>query len=382
MSTRTRVGFLCALGVLCGDPSSAVPAPPGVVVAHSPAKSKQYIGSPSLAVLPSGEYIATHDLFMAGDNGDTTVVYASADRGKTWTPRAEVKQWWSTLFVHNDALYLMGVSKAKGFCVIRRSVDGGRTWTEPTTPDTGRLHADGMYHCAPVPVLVHDGRLWRGTEDCIGPKGWDRKFNVFVMSAPVDADLLKASSWTTSTRLKHDATWLGGKFGGWLEGNVVATPNGGVVDVLRVQQPGYPEKAAVVRVSADGKMATFDPTTDFIDFPGGGKKFTIRFDPASKRYWALANHVPKEFEGPNAASRRNTLALISSIDLRSWRVNRIVLQHPDVKAHGFQYVDWQFDGDDLIALVRTASEEPDGSPAHNAHDANYLTFHRIEEFRK
>lgn len=360
-----------------------IPAgPPGVAVAHSPARSKQYVGSPSLAVLPNGEYVASHDLFMAGDTGDTTVIYASADRGQTWAKRAEVKQWWSTLFVHRGGLYLMGTSKAKGFCVIRRSTDGGRTWTEPADANTGLLHADGMYHCAPVPVLVHNGRLWRGMEDGIGPNGWDRKFNVFVISAPVDADLLRASNWTTSTRLRHDPAWLGGTFGGWLEGNAVATPAGGVVDVLRVQQPGYPEKVAVVRISADGKTAMFDPAADFIDFPGGGKKFTIRYDPASKRYWALANYVPEEFRGPNAASRRNTLALISSADLRAWEVRRIVLQHPDVKRHGFQYADWLFDGDDLIAVVRTAADEPDGTPAHTAHDANYITFHRIERFRK
>jgi hypothetical protein len=320
---------------------------------------------------------------MAGDHGDTTDVYASADKGRTWARRATVKgQWWSSLFVHRGDLYLMGTSQARGYCVIRRSTDGGKTWTEPTDADSGLLLADGMYHCAPVPVLVHAGRLWRGMEDGAGPKGWDRKFKAFVMSAPVGADLLKASSWTCSNRLAHDSTWLGGKFGGWLEGNAVATPDGEVVDVLRVQQPGYPETAAVVRVSADGKTATFDPANDFIPFPGGGKKFTIRFDPASKRYWALANHVPKEFEGPNAASRRNTLALICSADLRAWEVRRVVLQHPDVKAHGFQYADWQFDGRDLIAVVRTASEEPDGTPAHNAHDANHLTFHRVADFRR
>jgi hypothetical protein len=118
-------------------------------------------------------------------------------------------------------------------------------------------------------------------EDGTGPKGWDRKFKAFMMSAPEEADLLKAANWTSSNRLDHNATWLGGKFGGWLEGNAVAGPDGAVCGVLRVQQPGYPEKAAVVRVSADGTTAAFDPATDFIDFPGGGKKFTIRFDPVS-----------------------------------------------------------------------------------------------------
>ena len=44
---------------------------------------------------------------------------------------------------------------------------------------------------------------------------------------------------------------------------------------------------------------------------------------------------------------------------------------------GFQYVDWQFDGDDLIYLVRTAY---DG--AHNYHDSNRITFHRLADFRR
>jgi hypothetical protein len=378
--------FRAALIILLFSINFVSAAPPGVVVAHSPAKSKQYVGSPSIAVLPTGEYVASHDLFMTGDNGDRTFVYASADKGKTWAKRAEVVgQWWGTLFVHKGDLYLMGVSKARGFCTIRRSTDGGRTWTEPKDARTGLLHADGMYHCAPVPVLVHNGRLWRAMEEANptnGGKGWDRKFRAMMMSAPEDADLLAAASWTTSNKLTADYSWFDRKFGGWLEGNAVATPAGEVVNVLRVQQPNYPEKAAVVRVSADGKAVTFDPAKDFIDFPGGGKKFTIRYDPGSKNYWTLANHVPREFEGPNAASRRNTLALCSSPDLRAWDVKRVVIRHADVKLHGFQYADWQFDGDDLIAAVRTAFEEPNGTPPHNAHDANYLTFHRVAGFRK
>lgn len=43
---------------------------------------------------------------------------------------------------------------------------------------------------------------------------------------------------------------------------------------------------------------------------------------------------------------------------------------------GFQYVDWQFDGDDIIYTVRTAY---DG--AHSFHDANRITFGRLPGFR-
>lgn len=359
---------------------SAPPAPPGVIVAHSPAKSRQYIGSPSLAVLPSGEYLASHDFFGPGSSRDTTAVYASADRGKTWAHRATVKgQWWSTLFAHRGAVYLIGTSKEYGACVIRKSTDGGRTWTAPADAASGLLLADGLYHCAPVPVVEHNGRLWRAMEGYTGPK-WGA-FTAFVMSAPVDADLLNASSWASTNRLARDAAWLGGKFGGWLEGNAVVGPDGNLVNILRVHQPDFPEKAAITRVRDDGKSLAFDPAHDFIEFPGGSKKFTVRFDPQTKRYWALANFVPEGRRGPSPDRRRNTLALASSADLRTWDVRRTVAEHPDDKHVGFQYVDWSFDGDDLIAAVRTAFPEPDGTPAHNQHDANWLTFLRVERFR-
>lgn len=44
-------------------------------------------------------------------------------------------------------------------------------------------------------------------------------------------------------------------------------------------------------------------------------------------------------------------------------------------------MDWQFDGPDIIAVCRTAWDDAD-SGARNFHDANYLTFHRIADFRQ
>jgi len=48
--------------------------------------------------------------------------------------------------------------------------------------------------------------------------------------------------------------------------------------------------------------------------------------------------------------------------------------------HGFQYTDWEFDGNDIIAVSRTAFPESRGLPIRQ-HDANMLTFHRIADFR-
>ncbi len=59
----------------------------------------------------------------------------------------------------------------------------------------------------------------------------------------------------------------------------------------------------------------------------------------------------------------------------------MLLYHPDPDKHAFQYVDWHFDDDDLIAVSRTAYDDGLGG-AHNQHDANFLTFHRFHDFRK
>ncbi len=374
--------FLSLLLLSLSFPAALPAAPSGAVIDHSPAQSKQYIGSPSLAVLPSGDYVASHDFFGPGSTRDTTVIFVSRDKGKTWTRQATIKgQWWSTLFAHRRELYLFGTSREYGNCIIRKSTDGGKTWTEPAGKDSGLLH-EGMYHCAPVPVVIHNGRIWRAMEEYTGPK-WGA-FKAFVMSAPADADLLQASNWTSTNRIGPTAQWLDGKVGGILEGNAVVAPDGKIVNVLRVHQPSFDEVAAVVRVSEDGKTLAFDPERDFIRFPGGSKKFTIRYDETTKRYWALVNLVPPEYqaEGRRPDQTRNTLALISSADLRQWEVKKILLKDPDVKSVGFQYVDWLFDGNDLIAVVRTAYPEADGNKAHNAHDANWMMFLRIEGFRR
>jgi hypothetical protein len=218
-------------------------------------------------------------------------------------------------------------------------------------------------------------------EEVVGSK-WGMNYRPFVMSAPVNSNLLLASSWTASNRIVPQASWLGKTFGGFLEGNIVVDRNGQIVNMLRVHQPGYGEKAAIIRISADGRSATFNPATDFVNFPGGTKKFTVRYDATSGKYWALTNHVPQQFQGAaNPERTRNTLALVVSSDLTNWQVDRIVLQHHEVSTTGFQYADWHFDGSDLIAVIRTAFQDSTGRKTPNAHDANFLTFLRVKNFR-
>jgi hypothetical protein len=135
-------------------------------------------------------------------------------------------------------------------------------------------------------------------------------------------------------------------------------------------------KAAQVQVSDDGKTASYDPASGFVAMPGGCKKFVIKFDPVSKKYWSLVDWVhPDDVNAPDKERVRNTLTLVSSDDLKDWEIRTIVLRHTSTKI-GFQYCDWRPVGDDLVFVCRMAW---DGAP--NCHDANYLTFHRLKGFR-
>ena len=353
---------------------------PGVVIDYRAAHTRSYIGCPSVAILAPNRYVASHSFFGPGSDRGRSRVFGSGDGGKTWRQLAEVPHLsFSTLFMHREALYVMGVYK--GHVGILRSADGGTTWTEPKDAKSGLLLTDKPpYHSAPVPVLEHKGRLWRAMEDRQAGGRWPYQFRAFMMSAPVDADLLAAASWTSSEPLASDPKWLDGELKGWLEGNAVATPEGGIVNILRVDS-WEGGKAAVIRVGANGKTCSFDEKAGLIDFPGGAKKFTIRRDPEGGEYWSLVNWIDESTrQGRIAGLVRNNLVLVSSRDLRTWRIRRRVLSHPDPTRHGFQYVDWQFDGQDIIAVSRTSFDDGFGG-AKNHHDANYFTFHRVAGFR-
>jgi len=356
---------------------------PGVAVSHSPASTGIYLSSPSLVVLPDGKYCATCDEFGPGSTERTrgvTRVFISGDRGQTWERLPNVQSaFWSTLFVHRKALYLIGSTNSRDSRLfIRKSSDWGQTWSTPTDPENGLLRPDALIRTNAGNITIGNGRLWFGSVfDPQGPPGPGSSFRFFVMSAPLEADLLKDSSWTYSTLIVYNPPSLQG---GLVEGTITTGPTGWPVTLYRVDDRGPQEKALVAWPRRDGKSLGFDPLKDVINFPGGCKKFIVRYDRASKLYWSLSNWVPKRHAGFNVERTRNTLAMIASPDLHRWTIRTVVLHHPDVNFHAFQYVDFQFDGNDMLALSRTAYDDGLGG-AHSQHDANFITFHRFQNFR-
>lgn len=388
------LGLFSGIRVLEGDETGAEPVP-GTVVCHSPVSSGRYIGSPSITMLPSGRLVASHDFFGPNSNervSGITRVYASDDGGVSWQFCSEVdRASHSRVFAHRGELYLLGgrcyrmsrfkhiptwgkdillsfgaTDYAPNQLLIRKSTDGGRTWTEPADAEHGLLCVGGGGG-APTPPVVHAGRLWlvAGT----------------LYSVAETADLLMAANWSRKITPQFDPAWLGGEGGGYFEGGAVITPDGHPASISKVRYyvPGD-DRAALITFTVDGKRGEFDPEHDFVHMPGARIKFSVRHDPVSGLYWSLTSFLPEEDYGPRTDLRRNTVALVCSPDLRTWTVRCILLHHPDTAKHGFQYLDFVFSGNDLLAVCRTAWPDGLGGPPRQ-HDANYLTFHRWKGFR-
>ena len=195
---------------------------------------------------------------------------------------------------------------------------------------------------------------------------------------------LDASNWTISNKIPFNPDWIPADWDPperpcWLEGNIVVAPNGELWNILRLNARPMVNRAVIVKVENEGRRISFDPASGFIDFPGGGTKFTIRHDRQTGLYIALVNNVS------NRAwhNQRNNLSLSVSRDLINWRLVETLMQDgsgltPEDSARltGFQYVDWQFDGDDIIYLVRAAYRG-----AIRFHDSNRIIFRKLSNFR-
>ena len=396
-----------------------------IEIKYQPERTITFLGSPSILRLPDDSLLVTHDYFGTNcprnhENEESlTSVYRSDDDGISWSNVTHlINAYWSSLFLHNGSVYLLGTSQKFGSIVIRRSDDGGLRWSHPKDADSGLLFPGGQfhdspnYHCAPVAVLEHEGRLYKAFEDCESSV-WGR-FRSCVISAPIDSDLLRASSWRMSNKLPFTSSWTLAAWGSvtrpvWREGNVIADPNGQLWNVLAFEaSPLAQDTAAMVRIDQDGERLSFDPAANpdpaapdgpggFIHFPGAKAKFTLRRDSLTGTYLTLANAVtdpewlmscwqatPPPAKGPKKHPRqRNELWLCASDDLVQWKaVKRLLCDDSDLQPEesllltGFQYVDWQFDGDDLIYVVRAAYRG-----ARNFHDSNRILFNREPAFR-
>ncbi|MGC4232156.1 MAG: sialidase family protein [Niabella sp.] len=351
---------------------------PGVPIVHASKSLGVYVGTPSIAIMANGDYIAAHDIYGDPVKPKRMVrVYLSTDKGKTWQFQAQVDSiHWAGLFVVRDTVYLLGREGTSYSMAITRSGDRGKTWEHLSIlkKKTGKY----TYHGSSTPVVFHNGRIYKGYDRHFPDKEgqWMSDNYSFIMSASVNDDLTDQRSWTFSNAVKIPGNIEGS---GWLETNAVLGRDGAIKGITRIARAGGFE-AGYYSLATD---STIDlSTVGKIDFIGSASKFNILWDPRTQKYWSLVNYPSSVLRTPNKSigGMRSIVALTSSTDLLKWNIQSIVLATEDIHYHGFQYIDWQFDGDDIVFLSRTAYDDDYGG-AHNYHDANFITFHRIVNYK-
>jgi hypothetical protein len=170
-----------------------------VVVARSPNdwRAPPWIGSPSIARLPSGVLLACHDLFSTGSDHRTSYFLASLDDGRSWEIRSSLSpMFWPSLFQCESGLHVMGVEgslsgRARGDLVISRSDDEGRTWSPSRNLTQGLA-----VHTGNCGVLVSHGRVSVSLEMapslCAEPPFCELREAVHVQDEDLDARSIQA----------------------------------------------------------------------------------------------------------------------------------------------------------------------------------------------
>ena len=297
---------------------------PGTVVAQVPELRGSTVSNASIAILPNGNYVAS----CTGVT-DGAALFVSKDRGATWSLLVEnvtalnhIRNYYN-LFVFEGALYMMGAGAGKPE-PADFALGGQRRDLDRTHRRHERRAAHRRLPPAAVPVVVHDGPPWRPAKG-----GSDTSIKrPFVISAPVDADLLRRVELDEirqpdhrqrNDRQRKDRHRADrGQHGRHLRRSL-QHPSG--------QQPADQP--------AGGQSHRHQPVETHLlrlqrlhHLPRGGKKFTIRYDEQSRRYWTLSNPAASKYVGMkndglylNGITRdliRNRLVLCYSTDLITW----------------------------------------------------------------
>ncbi len=364
------------------------------LVKRGPGESGLCFGSPAIEVAQDGALLASHDFYYSRDfDGGASetprrgsFLYRSEDGGASWRKVDCVGVYWGAFFKAGSSVFILGCDRPFGNIVISESEDCGRSWSAPSVLFKGGKDEEAPnYHSSPGSVAIAGGRVFKAFDNVADPakrKGWSQ----LAISAPASSCFLDPSSWTASNEVLLEERLLPASWGRqpgafeWLEGNVVEGPDGEAAVLSCIRAGGSSGFAPMMRVSADGRELSFDPASGFVRLPVGFHKFCVRRCPESGVYLAMGNNNTN----PEWLSQRNVLSLYWSKDLLDWR-HALTLVKDDspipwersLREIGFQYPDFRIDGEDLVYLLRTAY---DGTTWF--HDANQVTFHRLEGFRK
>lgn len=354
---------------------------PGTVVNYLSPKDRKYAFSgnylctPCLLAHPDGYYLASMDVYANATPQNLTLIFRSDDKGKTWYHFSELYPCeWGTLFLNKGEVYMLATSTEYGDMLIGKSSDGGKTWGMPTVihRGAGRQNVPG-WHKSSGKVISYKGRLWCSYDFGAHKAGGHSSA---LISIDENDDLTVAENWSITEPLRYCPEWEGANVGdnrGFIEGTPVVGRDGELFNFLRYSmnrgQPNF-GLAGMLRADAEHPEQSLS-FAKFTPFPGNHSKFDILWNEEKQRYYSIVSRI----RNAECANDRNLLSLLSSKNLEEWKVEQDIIDFTDHDPlmHGFQYVSFLFEGDEIIFLCRTAT-----NGANSFHDSNYITFHKIK----
>lgn len=415
-------------------------APGFIKVCESPDPQRVYCYSPGICRLPNGRLLATSGMGGPGTaelDGEKGMRYGSPaqgrfftsdDRGKTWTLRAKRAVMHHRPFVAGDSAYVIGHMGELRIC---RSDDSGDTWTRPITL------ADGDWHQAPCNVWYANGCVYLVMEKRFdrGIRAWQvANIAPILMRGRIGDDLTRPENWTFASELvfcdeirQDELDTFGVPFYdcppprgcnadgvkgrdcapiGWLETNVVqftdsnhywCDPSGRTFHLWMRAHTGGTGLACIAKVVEQGDRPGTGPMVTcfesvpsgkrvlYVPCPGGQMKFHILFDEEMRLFWLLSTQAtdsmtradrlpPGRFNLPNNERRR--LQLHFSRNCIDWCFAGMVAIG-EAEHASRHYASMAIDGLDLVVSSRSGDRN-----AASAHNGNFVSFHRVRDFRK
>ena len=412
------------------------------VVHESPDPQSVYLENPSIVALPGGRIVAAFDQSgvgvrkLSGAKGRREHskhwlqgrIYASADKGATWSFKQVFPFCSACLFRDGQRLYLLG---HKGNLQIMRSDDGGETWGKPvdlTSKDgTGSCFVEG-----PVNALLHDGYVYLVAMKYAGPG--EKMSNPALRAACIlrgrlGLNLASKKSWTmaesgkpfnelvpqeglggfgipfftppSSGRRKDvgGGRWVGNV--GWSGAQCVAIPDpqhylsdadGLPIYVVASAEAHRSNMAVLARVVDAEKDVSVELVktpagTDmaFLPMPGGNMRFSVLYDDETGLYWLLSNQVTDSMTDAHKLGRGRRglpceqwtrLALHFSRNMIDWCFAGYVAGSEAEKESRRSAV-MAVRGKDLCIVCCAGDER-----CKDSHHANLIAFHSVTDFRE